>query len=244
VNYSEVWEHSETDPNNVINFFNGFTFRNSLTTNGTGVNLKIGLLAKPMEFLRIGAAIQTPTVLNLSDDFRSSMGTDLNDGQATHKYDATGAFDYAVTTPFRATGSLAFIFKQYGLISVDYEYVDYSSGRLRSGDFDYFNENEAVTTRFKAASNLRIGAELKLMNAYYVRGGYAMYGSPYVSGEPNAGKNLNIFSGGVGFRDQKYYMDLGFAYSGWNQTYFLYGNQSADVTNAQTRFSATIGFKF
>jgi hypothetical protein len=124
--YTEVWEHSETDPNDVINFFDAFSFRNTLSTTGSGVNLKLGLLAKPMEFLRIGASIQTPTVLNLNDDFSSNMSTDLNDGELTHKYDASGQFDYSVSTPFKATGSLAFIFKQYGLISVDYEYVDYT----------------------------------------------------------------------------------------------------------------------
>lgn len=243
-NYTETWEHSETDPNNVINFFDAFTFRNTLSTSGSGVNLKLGLLAKPLEFLRIGASIQSPTVLNLNDDFSSNMSTDLRDGNPTHKYDASGSFNYSVTTPFKATGSLAFLFKQYGLISIDYEYVDYKAGRLRASDYDFFSENEAVTQRFRAASNLRIGAEVRFMQSYYVRGGYALYGSPYAVNEPNAGKNLNIFSAGVGYRDQNYYIDLGFARSGWDQTYFLYGSNSADVTNALTRLSATLGFKF
>ncbi len=243
-NYSEVWEHSEEDTKEVIDFFNAFTFRNSLTTIGTGVNLKLGIIARPLDFLRVGASIQTPTVLKMKDDFRSSMSTDLNDGQPIHTYDESGNYDYSVITPFKAAGSLALIFKQYGLISVDYEYIDYSTGRLRSTDYDFFTENEAVTARFKPASNLRIGGELVVMGSYYVRGGYAIYGSPYVSGEPNAGKNLNIFSGGVGYRDKQYYFDLGFAHAGWEQSYFLYGSNAADVTNGQTRFSATLGFKF
>jgi hypothetical protein len=243
-NYSEVWEHSETDPNDVINFFESFSYRNTLNTSGSGVNLKLGLIARPLDFLRIGASIQTPTVLKMKDDFTSNMSTDLNDGQPTHKYDANGQFNYSVSTPFRATGSLALIFKQYGLISVDYEFVDYSSGRLRSSDYDFFNENEAVTQRYKAASNLRIGGELVLMGSYYVRGGYALYGNPYVAGEPNSGKNLNVFSAGVGYRDNQYFLDLGFAHSAWDQEYFLYGSNSASVSNIQTRFSATLGFKF
>ncbi len=242
--YSEVWEHSEEDPNNVINFFNAFSFRNSLTTTGSGVNLKVGFLAKPLDFLRIGASIQTPTVLKLKDDFTSSMSTDLNDGQAVHTYDASGNYDYSITTPFKATGSLALIFKQFGLISVDYEYLDYSTGRLRSSIYDFFSENEAVSTRFKPTSNLRIGGELVLMGSYYVRAGYALYGSPYVAGEPNAGRNLNIYSAGVGYRDNQYYFDLGFSRAGQDQSYFLYGTNSADVNNALTRFSATFGFKF
>lgn len=244
VNYTETWEHSETDPNDVINFFDSFSFRNTLSTTGTGVNLKLGLLAKPLSFLRVGASIQTPTALKMNDDFRASMSTDLNDGKPTHTSDANGQYDYSLSTPFRATASLAFVFKQFGLISVDYEYVDYSSGRLRSADYDFFSENEAVGNRFRATSNLRMGAELRLLGAYYIRGGYAIYNSPYVADEPNAGKNLNIISGGVGYRDKNYYIDLGIANSNWDQTYFLYGSNSAAVSNTQTRITATLGFKF
>ena len=245
-NYSEVWEHSESDPTDVINFFDGFTYRNSLNTTGTGVNLKIGILARPLDFLRIGASIQTPTTLKLADDFRSTMSTDLNDSKPTHTYDANGSFNYSVTTPFRATGSAAFIFGKYGLISVDYEYVDYSSGRLRSADYDYFSENEAVSQRYRATSNLRVGGELNLLGNYFIRGGYALYSSPYadVPTEPNRGRNMNVFSGGVGYKDKKMYIDLGFSRSTSDQTYFLYDNQSADVANVFSRFSATLGFRF
>ncbi len=244
VNYSEVWEHSEEDPNNDINFFNAFTYKNSLNTSGSGANLKLGLLAKPLEYLRVGVSIQTPTALKLQDNYTSSMSTDLDDGQPVHKYDASGDYDYTVTTPFKATGSLAVIFKQYGLISVDYEFIDYSKGKLSSFDYNFFYENEAVTTRFKPTSNLRIGGELVLMSNYYVRGGFALYGNPYVSDEPNAGNNLNIYSAGVGYRDKQYYLDLGFAYSGWDQAYFLYGTNSADISNSQVRLQATVGFRF
>jgi hypothetical protein len=244
VKYSETWEHSESDPDDVINYFDGFSFRNTLNTTGQGVNFKLGLLARPLDFLRVGASVQTPTVLKLDDDFRATMSTDLNDGEGTHTFDANGDYDYSITTPFKATGSIAFIFQQYGLISLDYEFVDYSSGRLRANDYDFFNENEAVSERYKPGSNLRIGAEVKLMGSYYVRGGFATYASPYVSGEPNAGNSLTVFSGGVGYRDSNYYFDFGFARSGWDQTYFLYDNVSSEITNTLSRFSATLGFKF
>jgi hypothetical protein len=244
VNYTEVWEHSESDPDNMIDFFEQFSYRNTLSTRGNGVNLKVGILARPLDFLRIGASVQTPTVLKLSDDFRSFMATDLADGQATHESEANGDFDYSVTTPFKATASAAIIFKQFGLISVDYEYVDYSSGRLRASDYDYFSENEAVAMRYKACSNLRVGGELRLMGSYYIRGGYSFYGSPYVSDEPNAGKNLNYYTGGVGYRDNTYFIDLGFGRAVTDQTYFLYGDNAAEVTNTQFRVSATLGFKF
>jgi hypothetical protein len=242
-NYKEVWEHSETDPDDVINFFEKFSYRNELHTQGTGVNFKLGLLAKPIEFLRLGASIQTPTILKLNDYFVSTMATDLNDGQPTHKYDASGEFDYSITTPLRATASAAFIYKQLGLISIDYEYVDYTAASLSSSDYDYIDENEAVSERFRATSNLRIGAELHLVN-YYIRGGFSSYGNPYAEGEPNAGKNLTTLSGGLGYRDNNFFVDFGLARSAWAQEYYLYGSNSASVDNTYTRFSTTIGFRF
>ncbi|MFO7617742.1 MAG: hypothetical protein R6V75_10880 [Bacteroidales bacterium] len=239
--YSETWEHAESDPNDVIYFFQDFTFRNTLRVNGTGYNLKLGILARPLDFLRVGAALHTPTFFTLSDDFRASMSTNLNSG--SYSYEATGEFDYKITTPFRAIGSLALILNQYGLISVDYEYVDYASARLSSSDYDFFGENDAITTRYKAASNLRIGAEGHLAN-YFVRGGFAFYGSPYVDDEPNAGNNLTIWSAGVGYRDDRVYLDLGYALSSWEQTYFLYANNKGDLKNTKGRISATMGFRF
>lgn len=241
--YSETWIHSESDPEDIINFFESFSFKNSLNTSGTGINFKIGLLAKPLEFLRIGAAIHTPTFFSFSDDFRAAMETTLSDGQPVHKYENTGQFDYKLTTPFRAVGSLALVANKFGLVSIDYEYVDYSAARLNSSDYDFFDENEAVSQRYKPTSNLRLGAELHLAN-YFLRGGYALYGSPYVSGESNAGNNLNVLSAGVGYRDESFYIDLGFASSKWDQLYVLYGENSADLKNSLGRFSATVGFRF
>lgn len=242
--YTEVWEHAETDPDNVINYFNDFTFRNTLSAKGTGINFKVGLLARPLDFLRIGASVQTPTKLKFKDDFRAAMSTNVDDGLGQHDDFATGAFDYNVTTPLKATGSIALIFKQYGLISLDYEYVDYSTGKLTASDYEFFNANQAVSDRYRATYNLRIGGEIKLMSAYYIRGGYSLYNSPYAVDEPNAGNNLTTFSAGVGYRDKQYYLDLGFARSSWDQTYFLYDANSADVMNTQTRLSATFGIKF
>jgi len=246
VRYTEEWIHTETDENNVIDYFQSFTYRNTLKTTGSGINLKLGLLARPIEFLRLGASIQTPTLLDLHDNFHSYMTAVLDEGLITNRSDYSGEFDYTITTPFKATGSIAFIYKQYGLISLDYEFVDYSTGKLGSSvsENDFDAANEAVSTRYKATSNIRVGAEYRFMSNYYIRGGYSFYGSPYVSEETNADKNLNTYSAGFGYRDQTFFLDLGFSRSNWDQTYYLYGDTSSDVSNVFNKFSATLGIKF
>jgi len=241
--YEETWVHSESDPDDIIDYFEHFQFRNVLYTTGTGVNVKFGFIARPIEWLRVGGAIHTPTFYKLNDDFTSTMKTDLADGEPTHEYDAYGEYSYDLTTPFRAVGSLALVLKQYALISLDYEYVDYASARLNGNDYDFFDENQAVSNRYKAANNIRLGGEFH-MGPLFLRGGYALYGTPYVSGEANDNKVYQAISGGFGYRTAGIYLDLAVVRSGFDHKYFLYNENSADLTHSKTQVLATLGFRF
>lgn len=241
--YEETWIHTETDPDDIIDYFQQFSFKNVLSTTGSGVNVKFGFIARPIEWLRIGGAIHTPTFFNMSDDFTSSMATDLADGQSTHEYESYGEYSYEITTPFKAIGSAAFILQKVAILSVDYEYVDYASARLRGNDYDFFDENQAVANRYKAVNNIRLGGEFH-MGPMFFRAGYALYGSPYVSGEANSGNNYTTVSAGFGYRTSGFFMDLGIAKSGFDQKYFLYNQNSADITNSRTQVMATFGFRF
>ncbi len=241
--YEETWTHTESDPDDIIDYFEAFTFRNTLYTTGRGLNVKFGFIARPIDWLRVGGAIHTPTFFKMDDDFTSTMATDLADGEGTHEFDAYGEYSYELTTPFKAIGSVAFILKQIAIISVDYEYVDYSSARLRSSDYDFFDENQAVSTRYTAASNVRLGGEFHLGSMFF-RAGYALYGSPYVSGEPNDIQVYQALSGGFGYRTSSFYLDLGLVQSGFDQKYFLYNQNYADLSHSRTQFMATLGFRF
>lgn len=243
VEYKETWIHTERDPDDLIYYFNEFSFRNVLYTKGSGVNVKLGFIARPTEFLRVGGSIHTPTFFSLNDDFTATMSTDLDDGEGIHESEAYGEYSYDITTPFRAVGSVAFVLKQMAILSLDYEYVDYSSARLRGSDYDFFDENQAISNRYKATSNLRLGGEVHFGPMFF-RGGYALYGTPYAADEPN---NINVYqaiSGGVGYRTSGIYVDLGVIRSGFDQKYFLYGENAADLTTSKMQFVGTVGFRF
>lgn len=242
-NYEEVWTHTESDPDDIIDYFESFSFRNTLYTTGRGYNVKLGFIARPIDWLRIGGALHTPTFFKMEDDFTSEMDTDLSDDQETHSFDAYGEYNYEITTPFKAIGSAAVMIKQMGLISVDYEYVDYSTARLDGVDYDFFDENQAVASRYKATSNIRLGGEFH-MGPMFLRAGYAIYGSPYESGEVNEDQVYTAISGGLGYRTSGFYMDLAVVNSGFDQKYFLYNQNSADITNKRTMVMATVGFRF
>lgn len=241
--YVETWVHSENDPNDLIDFFNRFSYRNFLESEGTGVNAKIGLLAQPVSWLRIGGALHTPTFFNLSDYFSSSMETSLADGQEPHQYSATGSYDYAVNTPLRAQANAALIYKNRAMLTIDYEFVDYSAARMHADDYDFFDENQAVANRYGQANNIRLGGEV-VFGPFFVRGGYAFYESPYVAGEANAGNHLSILSGGAGYRSNRVTLDFAVSAASWDQEYFLYDDTSADLSTSAVRFTGTVGFRF
>lgn len=241
--YKEVWIHSESDPDDIIDYFNSFKFKNDLDVKGTGVNAKFGIIAQPASWIRLGASVHSPTFFSLSDDFVSSMETDLDDDESVHDYESFGEFDYDITTPFKAVGSVAIFYKSRAMFSIDYEFVDYSKARLRADDYDFYDENQAVSNRFGSASNIRAGAEV-VFGPFYLRGGYSLYGSPYVSGEANENMIRTSISGGAGFRTKRFSMDIAMVQSSWEQQYFLYGNNVATVDAQAMRLVGTLGFRF
>jgi hypothetical protein len=245
--YFEQAAYKEIDDGDTIPYFNNFTLNQDLTTSGSGFNFKFGLLYVPVDVdmlkVKIGAAVHTPTFYALHDEWSSKMESSFTVGSFSDE-SPQGDFDYQLTTPMRAIGSLAIQIGQYGTISADYEFVDYSEARLRSRKYKYFDENEIIQNKYTATNNLRFGAEAAL-GLFSIRGGYAIYGSPYKSGI-NDGKKTYI-TGGFGIIDKNYFVDFGYVYSTSTEDYYLYNY--SDMTPASTKkhtqnFLITLGFKF
>ena len=81
MNYTKTEQLEEFDDNNSINDttyqkdFRSSSFTKKLTTQGNGVNLKLGLIYKPSEYWRVGFAIHSPTFYSLTDKYRASVTT-------------------------------------------------------------------------------------------------------------------------------------------------------------------------
>ncbi len=263
VYYRESSEHFERDANNNIDYFNSMTFNSTLNTTGTGYNGKIGLIFKPINAIRLGASVHTPTFYNLNDDFRTSMKSWISYEDGDENYKITSPYSeygYNIESPLRANLSGAFVIGKAGLISVDYEYVDYSSAKLRSGGdgYQFVDENDEIAEIFKPAGNIRIGGELLATSNFSLRAGYEYYPSPYNSEafgatQPNADADRVTFSGGLGFKSGGFFLDLAYRYSYLKDFDMLY---PAPVTNTyvQQEMAAfnhvknnvmfTLGFKF
>ncbi|MDD3878264.1 MAG: hypothetical protein PHT69_16720 [Bacteroidales bacterium] len=243
VRFNESSTYREEDIDTISNF-KSFTLNEDLMTSGSGVNFKLGMIYKPIEFVRIGAAVHTPTFFTMKDEYSRVMQSYFDNGNNYSATSPDGKFDYELTTPMRVIGSLAFIIGEYGLLSADYEFVDYSEARLRSKSYKFFDENEAIQMNYKAQSNIRIGGEVRL-DPINIRGGYALYGSPYNKGLNDAEKTSISF--GVGIRDKHYFLDVAYVYSECSEDYYLYNPNLVKPSNIKltsNNIILTLGLKF
>lgn len=189
-----------------------------LYTSGWGYNFGIGVIAYPARWIRLGASFKTPTLYELTDTWRTET-LSMIDSRYHEWITPTSYFNYSMMTPWRANGSVAFIFGNFGMITADYEYVDYKSVRLSAYNYDYNTYNEALKETFSSTMNIRLGTEWRYMN-YCFRGGYAFYGSPY--GIMDMDYRREALSCGIGYTKHLFTIDFAYVYTLQNHIYNLY----------------------
>lgn len=250
--YVEKTKYEESDPfQNIPTDFNGFSFNQSLTTIGAGINLKLGMIYRASDWARVGFAFHTPTFYSMTDDYSNSMESSFDNGDHYTKDSPQGAYDYNLTTPMRAIGSIAFIIGKMGLVSADYEFVDYSAASFDASDNSFFDANDAIQKKYTTAGNLKIGTEWRYEN-FSFRGGYAMYGTPLSAPFQVSGSDMsrNCYSLGLGIRDQDYFIDFGYVLSQGTDYFYPYTlsyPQKVPVVQNKVNthnFTVTFGIKF
>lgn len=262
--YRENTTLREWDTDGTIPYLNDFEFNSSLRTYGTGYNFKLGAIFKPINALRIGASVATPTLFKLNDRFETSMGSSITwDDQSSETFDSSSPYseyDYEMTTPFRATLSGALVVGKRGLVSADMEYLDYSMAKLRKGGdgYDFADENSDITDLFQPVTNVRLGGEYRLTNTFSLRGGYEIYPSAFKQeafgeNQPNAGEDLTVLSAGFGYSNGGFFADVAFRHSENTRFNRLYPEPSSNnyplpemaaFDEVSNKVLFTLGFRF
>jgi hypothetical protein len=256
VNYERKSNYTEEDDLDLSDF-SRFRFSRNLNTSGTGFTFKAGAIYTPFEMIRLGAAIHLPTFYSLTDEFHHEMESWFDTGdyyQAVPTNEAGNRIgprvkDYSLTTPFRFISGVGVMLPaQLGVISFDYEYIDYTFMRLREtdGGYDFYEENQVIQDVYRATGNLKAGAEIKL-GMFMLRGGYAIYGSPYASDQLNKDAGYSLWSAGFGFRESRFFFDFGYSVKSQDEYYFLYDYPDMEPAlgkSNNSRFMATVGFRF
>lgn len=194
-NYSEQAMNSSDFHSGFRYFSAGYRYK----ATGTGINLKAGLIYLPAEWLRLGASISTPTWMYLSEEWENGMNSDFSDGYSQRLVSPLGTYNYRLNTPFRWNVGVALRMGALGVLSADYESVDYTKAKLKDADYEfgYDVENSDIMNLFAKQDILRIGAEINVNPAFAVRGGFQHYSTPYRGGKSDDA--LNIGSFGIGY---------------------------------------------
>ncbi len=247
IRYFEESLYSEEDNQNLMNDFRNMKLYQDLETRGGGFNIKFGMILRATDWVRIGGAIHSPTWFNnMRDYWYSTLTAEYDNNDYFIKNSPEGNYDYDLKTPWRAMGSVAFIIAKVALLSADYEYIDYSNAELSGYDYSFINENTAIYNKYQSSQNIRVGAEYKI-GQLALRGGYAMYGSPFATGI-NDGKK-NYYTGGIGYRDKDFFVDLAYVYSESNEDYYLYSSENIQVNPVNNKYISnnvllTVGLRY
>ncbi len=249
----------------------GYDFQSYQETRGTGYNFKMGVIVRPINQLRIGAAFHTPTYYDMKDLYKVQSGFDLqvngddNLFQGNTETGEEGYYDeyrYTIKTPWRFIGSLAVVPSSKGMISMDYEYV--GANTMRCGDeggCNYADTEQKIKDQLQASHILRVGAEYRATQNLSLRAGYSYQTSPVkdaVKGVSN--NNVDVVSSnymyqydksnqyitcGLGYRYKSFYADAAYVHQTRTSQYHAYpGEQGEEVKDNKNKIALTIGFRF
>ena len=271
VHYVKEATFTEADAgSNTANKFDFASITENLTTDGNGVNLKLGFIYKPKEYIRLGFAVHTPTFYRLTDKYNASVTTNTetykgqlvqNSGTLSGGTDA--AFKYWMFSPYHIMASASYVLreiedvkKQKGFLTADIEYINYKAssfttdpdGDNSQGTKNYLKSlNKAIDNAYKGAINFKVGGELKF-TTIMARLGAAYYGNPYKDlGHAEKGSRFQL-SGGLGYRNKGMFIDLSYVHTMGKDVQFAYRLQNSPFSRAAIKSTggniiATIGFK-
>jgi long-subunit fatty acid transport protein len=254
INFTENFTYLEKNDKDPAHKFIHWNINDVLNVRATGINLKLGAIYQPVDFLRVGVAFHTPTFYGtVRDNFERTVDvkkwdyTDslLNTKIFNDKASFKNRFNYALTTPLRVMLNAAFFIKQRAFISAEYEFADYSMANMYSVSYSFREENNAIQKKYGGCHIARIGAEYNINQVFAVRAGYNYISSPYKD-KINDGSQHYV-SAGFGFRTKYFYSDFAYTVTTSKEKYWMYDpmyvNEANNKYNAH-RILLTVGVKF
>jgi len=272
--YNEYVNFSETDDQNKSDFLNNYSLESNIRDSGFGVNLKTGVIFRPLKSLRLGLAFHTPTFFDINRDqyktmtanYDQAIGKDEQSKDTKHIAESPYYnYNYKFETPLKAVLSAAYSFGDKALLSADYEFVNYSSTKFRASDdnYDYSNQNSDIHNIFNSSSNIRIGGEYRVNTNFSLRAGYNLIGNPWKStfttsdgstiDISNKSDSYNTYSAGFGYRQQNFFVDFAYRLSQINYSQKVHeiyytnpskGTALASMKELNNQATITFGFRF
>ena len=243
-----------------------YTYQFELNASGVGANLKLGAIYRVNPKLRVGAYIHTRTGFTMNDNFSSSIRSTIrpghfftNDSSNTSITSASagvsGVMEYRTVTPSRQGFSVAYVSPELGILSAEVSHINYRNTRFKNTldeegieieNFDFSESNENLDRSLENAWNYSVGLEKPVTRRLLVRAGlrYLKSGINAASTGNRTGDTF-FYSGGLGFRMGRVYVDYGFSYAARDVDYPLYSNApESSAKHSRLDMMLTFGVRY
>lgn len=164
-------------------------YDNNLETKGSGIGMNLGILWKPVDQLRLGAAIHTPTWMTMKENYSAYMETEFLNGETYQQdgawSDYTDSWEYDFYTPWEYQLSAAYVLGSRALVCLEWDMRDFTTMKYAENDNYYmgrgaFDEiNDAISNRTQMQHTVKAGLEYRLNKSWSARLGYAHITSPF-----------------------------------------------------------------
>lgn len=259
INYSAFSTYSESFAGN-----GSMSLKDSIYTSGTGFNFKIGTIISPLDFLRLGLSLHTPSIYKLNDTYYTTLDYDTDRAGYISTPGARSA--YQIQSPLVVNASIGLLVGQKGLISAEYNYNNYTGTRLRNsnGDSQSFGaENQGMANVLNDVRTIKVGGELRVTDNFSLRAGYANSSSAH---KTNAEKlmrrntlrtdteyfinnRIDYLTAGFGYHEEGWFVDFAYMNKMSDDKFYPYNHKAvqvepANITTTNHNMAITLGFRF
>ncbi len=222
-------------------------------TTGTGVNGKLGFIYKPVDEIRFGASVTTPTYYAIDDQFSESINTTFTGSDRFESGPEQSDFSYRLRTPAKVNGGLSYFFGKVGFLTADVEYVNYEGMQFNNSTNDggQFSDvidanNDDLRLLYKNAVNYSAGGEINLQPVL-IRVGYNHRSNSL--NDTQLTNKQDTYSGGLGYRIGNIFLDLTYqrAQRSFSESPYFLNDGTEPFTNiksTQNNVFLTLGARF
>ncbi|MFY0628287.1 MAG: hypothetical protein JXR07_18470 [Reichenbachiella sp.] len=247
--YESEFENDGT-PDEALNLYNT---ANTLKLDGVGINSTFGIIVRPVNAFRFGISAKTPTYYSIKETSSESFYTEYNnfeyapDTLLNDFYDEYSSYSkYELVTPWKFSAGGSIFLGKFAFITADIDYIDYTSMKIKTRDFNTDADNETIKLLYQSTFNYRLGAELRIGPMRF-RGGYNYMGDPYINSTLD--NSITRLSAGIGFRSKTMFVDFSAIQTKSNsvrQPYAFYDGSGplGSTENESYNVSMTLGFNF
>jgi len=218
-NLENAWVYNN-NTNRVEQTQSSWNMQNLYHASGTGFKYEIGFIVKPIQELRLGFAVHTPTWYSISESYSADILAQYygdtfnpvtNNGRA-------GYNEMDFRSPWKFIVSAAGVIGSNFIISADYEWTATNHMKFSEASYDDYwdydygwdyyaqngapyygdsfeNTNKDIKDYYQATNTVRVGAEYRVTPNFSVRAGYSFSTSPVKSAARD--NQMTIYTSGT-----------------------------------------------